>query len=362
MWLSGVSIVCFAASYAVALVLELTRLWFRSAVRGALMVGFAGAGLLAHTVYLFYQAVHASGSPLSSKQDWYLLAAWMLTALYLLLTAHHPKTPYGLFVLPLVLALIAVGRYFADPNPFPREPASQVWGAIHGSTILLATVSVLAAFVAGLMYLGQARRLKRKLPAPLGLRLPSLEWLQRVNSRALTFSLLMVGVSIASGVVLNLINYDRDLGRIPWSDPIILATTGMFAWLALSTLAGWFYRPAREGNKVVYLTLVSFVFLLIALASSLFFNSRHSGAKPSDRRAAAGARKAASPSASRFQARPTVAALYGSIPRFAVAPQSRDRWSRWIALEPQGHCGRNLTSGGRADGPAVLAVRRVAWG
>ena len=34
--LSGVGIVCFAASYTVALALEVTRLFFRSGIRGAL--------------------------------------------------------------------------------------------------------------------------------------------------------------------------------------------------------------------------------------------------------------------------------------------------------------------------------------
>ena len=67
--LSGVGIMCFAASYSVALALELTRLLFRSGIRGAAMLGFAGAGLVAHSAFLYYRAVDAVGSPLSSEQD-----------------------------------------------------------------------------------------------------------------------------------------------------------------------------------------------------------------------------------------------------------------------------------------------------
>ena len=62
-------ITCFALGYAVALALEVSRLLFRSGVRGAIMMGFAGAGLLAHTVFLVNQAAKAEGSPLSSWQD-----------------------------------------------------------------------------------------------------------------------------------------------------------------------------------------------------------------------------------------------------------------------------------------------------
>ena len=55
--LSGVGIICFASSYAVAWALEISRLLFRSGVRGVVMLGFAGTGLVAHSAFLYYQAV-----------------------------------------------------------------------------------------------------------------------------------------------------------------------------------------------------------------------------------------------------------------------------------------------------------------
>src|SRR4030042_325751 len=105
--LSGVSILCFAASYCVALVLEISRLLFRSGVRGAVMLAFAGAGLVAHSAYLYYRAVNTAGSPLSSEHDWYLVAAWVLVVVYLYLVYYHPQNAFGVFLLPLVLGLIA---------------------------------------------------------------------------------------------------------------------------------------------------------------------------------------------------------------------------------------------------------------
>ena len=278
--LSEIGIVCFAGSYAVALVLENTRLFFRSGVRGAIMLGFACAGLFAHTVFLYYHAANAVGAPLSSNRDWYLVAAWVLVIAYLYLTCYHPKTSFGLFILPLVVGLVAVGAYLADDEPFAREPASRIWGIIHGTSILLATVTVVSGFAARLMYLGQAYRLKRKLPPLRGFRLPSLEWLQRANSRAIVVSLLMLGVGILSGVILNLINHDRQGSGLPWNDPFVLSTWIMFGWLVLCALVSAFYKPARQGRKVAYLTLVSFVPLVIALATGLFLDTQHGGERP----------------------------------------------------------------------------------
>ena len=50
----------------------------------------------------------------------------------------------------------------------------------------------------------------------------------------------------------------------------MLGTLAMFAWLLLHVIIGAIYRPNRQGRKVAYLTLVSFVFLVVALALALF--------------------------------------------------------------------------------------------
>jgi len=280
------------------LALELTRLLFRSGIRGAIMLGFVAAGLFAHTVYLFYriaesyQAAGSLGAPLSSKQEWCLIAAWLLAIIYLYLTCYHPRVPFGLFILPLVLALIVVGKLLADPRPSAREPASAIWGPIHGISILLATVAVLVGFTAGLMYLYQDRRLKTKAPPVSGLRLPSLEKLQQINSRTLVMALIMMGLGIISGMVLNGIERVRGEHPVPWHDPVVLSTLLMFVWLVLSSGIGLVYRPVRQGRKVAYLTMVSFVFLVIALWSMLGAGTRHlnrdAGGRPAARFIAGG--------------------------------------------------------------------------
>jgi hypothetical protein len=256
--------------------LEATRLWFRSGVRQVVMLGFVVAGWIAHTLYLYNSAIAAAGagqSPLSSNQDWLLLAAWVMVMVYFYLACYHPATHFGIFLLPLTLGLIAVAS-IAHSNPVAREPAEKIWGKIHGASILLGTVSVLIGFTAGLMYLEQANRLKRKRQPFMKMKLPSLEWLQMVNGRAMLASMLLVGVAVASGVVLKLLAREQNSPVVPWYDPVILGTVVMFGWLLLHVIIGAFYRPIRQGRKVAYLTLVSFVFLV---ALVIMFVSRKHG-------------------------------------------------------------------------------------
>jgi len=272
--LSGISVFCFAASYAVALALEATRLWFRSGVRGALMLGFAAAGLLAHTLFLIYRAMSADGAPLSSAFDWYLLAAWVVVGIYLYSIYYHPKVAIGVFVLPLVLALVGMAQVSAR-EPFPQNPAAQVWGAVHGVFLLFGYVAVIVGFVSGLMYLLQAHRLKRKQLPAQRLRLPSLEWLDRVNARAIVLSAVLIAAGFVAGVILNAVNHRQQLDYVPWTDPIVWRLGGMMAWLLVAAVFSHFYRPAHQGRKVAYLTVASFAFLAVTLLLRPFVATEH---------------------------------------------------------------------------------------
>ncbi|MGC4006495.1 MAG: cytochrome c biogenesis protein CcsA [Pirellulales bacterium] len=271
--LAGISIFCFAASYSVALFLEITRLWFRSGVRGAFILLFAVAGLVAHTLflgYLGYLSQQNSVAPLSSAAEYYLLGAWVLAAVYLYVTLALPKTPSGLFILPLVLLLIYAGHH-ASFVPFPTDRAAQVWGRTHGIFLLLGYVAVSFGFVVGAMYLLQANRLKQKLPGESRLKLPPLEWLERANHRATVWAPVLVGAGFVSGIILNVVRS----GEIPWNDPVVWRSAAMVVWLSGAALfAGW-YMPAAHGRKVAYLTVASFVFLIASVIVGFAFPTAH---------------------------------------------------------------------------------------
>ncbi len=281
-FISGISLLCFAASYAVAWMLEVSQLIRPSRTRTVLMIGFVAAGLLAHTLYLGYRAFELSASPLSSSFDWALVAAWLLMGAYVYLAYYYPKAALGLYMLPLVLVLVGLAA-LADRTPFAPDSASRIWGAVHGIFLLLGTVTVMVGFVAGLMYLIQSRRLKLKRPPSDGFRLPSLERLAKVNSRSIILSALLVGIGFLAGMILNIISQGKS-GQVPWSDPVIGSSALMLIWLLAAAVFNAAYQPVRRGRKVAYLTIVSFVFLVIVLAALLLIDTQHGGTPRIDER------------------------------------------------------------------------------
>ena len=271
-WLYKISITCFAASYLVVFGLEVSRVFFQAGLRKYIRIGFAAAGLFAHTVYLIAQGkleLDRTGIWLSSWSGWCLAAAWLLALAYIWISFRQSKSVFGLFLLPVVLILIAVGVRLENGSAFSVDRVKSIWNAVHGSTLLLGTVIVALGFVFGVVYLIQARRLKRKIVASKLFRLPSLEWLQRSSEVSLIASTLLLGGGLISGIALNLVNQaaknEVSTGTIAWSDPVVWSSGVLFLWLLSAALFNMFYRPARQGRKVAYLVMTSFLFLVLEL-------------------------------------------------------------------------------------------------
>ncbi len=269
-WLYKISITCFAASYLVVFVLEVSRVFFDLGMRKYVRVGFAAAGLFAHTVYLFCNSqleFNSLGIWLGNWFGWCLATSWLLAAAYLWISWRQPESITGLFILPVVLILIWIGILFGNENQFSVRGARSVWTMIHGASLLLGTAVVALGFIFGLAYLFQADRLKRKIPQSKMFRLPSLEWLQLSSERSLVISAVLLAVGLISGIAINQVQTDgqQSEGIIAWSDPVIWSSGILFAWLLAAMTFNLFYRPARQGRKVAYLVVTSFLFLVLEL-------------------------------------------------------------------------------------------------
>jgi ABC-type uncharacterized transport system permease subunit len=267
---SGISVTCFGASYLVALLLEISRLFVHGRVRNIVLMGIAGAGFFAHSVFLVYQFRQRAidQQPLLTWLTGCLVFAWVLIIAYLTVFGFQRKSTAGLMLLPTSLVLIIAAHLFPST---PR--AVQAWNQLHGFALLMGMALVVIGFTAGLMYLMQSYRLKHKLPPQPTIWLPSLERLQRINERCLLASVGLLGIGLVSGILLNLVR--GGTGSIPWTDPVVMASLVWLVWLLAVVIFHAVYRPARQGRKVAYMTIGSFLFLGLVLAIIWWTPSRH---------------------------------------------------------------------------------------
>jgi ABC-type uncharacterized transport system permease subunit len=268
MWFQRITVFCFAASYALALVSELVNLLLPRGVLRLLATILGGAGLLAHTLFLAALLFSPSQGPtLASQFASLLLIAWIVAIFYFYGALHHRRQAWGIFVLPLVLFLVVLAALF----PRDRDEASppewlggeRLLPIVHGLLLLLASVGVCIGFLASVMYLVQAHRLKAKAVPGKGVRLMSLERLEAMIRRAIVtaFPLLTAGVLI--GVVLLIPRWPQIES---WTDLRIVSAAVL--WLVFALLVYLRYGYHLRARRVAVLTIVAFVLLVCTLAAS----------------------------------------------------------------------------------------------
>jgi len=263
-----IKVMCFAASYAVAFGLELWHLFRPRPILRYVALGFGGAGLLAHVIYLVVQAV-----PLGSPTGSLLFLALILVMFYFGEALHHQRIAWALFVMPVVLGLITLAVVVAPDVANPSADSwTYVWGMFHGALVLFAAVGVAVGFIASVMYLVQSRRLQAKLPPSQGVPLFNLERLEQMNRNALLWSFPLLTAGLATGVALLL---SKDNQADYWLSPRILSLGGV--WVVSMIVLYLRYRVHVRGRQLALLTMFAFAILIVAL---IFPHSFDQGVEP----------------------------------------------------------------------------------
>ena len=262
--LDNVSHACFGLSYLTALGCEAARLRWPSRPLRLAGLGWAAAGLLAHTAFLLMQ------HPTPASPEGSLLGvAWVLSVFSLYGSVHHAKQAWAVFALPVVLGLVGLsfmsmpvadGEAFAAP---PWLPGERGWGSLHGLLLLLAAVGVSVGFLASVMYLVQAGRLKAKRSPLGGLKLLSLERLEAMNRHAVNVAFPLLSVGLLLGVVL--LRHGADLADNLFSVKI-LGTLGL--WAVFGVLLYLRYGANVSGRRLALGTTVAFALLVLVLVST----------------------------------------------------------------------------------------------
>jgi ABC-type uncharacterized transport system permease subunit len=263
--LQGITHACFGLSYLLAFVFELARLVWPAFGWRIAALGLGAAGVFAHTAYItFNQPTPAA--PYGSL----LLLAWALALFYLYGTVHHARQAWAVFVLPLVIALVGLSLALATtahetaPVDVPAWLSGpRFWGAAHGTLLLLASVGVSVGFLASVMYLIQARRVRNKVNPARVVPMLSLERLETMNRRAvnISFPLLTVGLLVGS----LLLSYDHGTTE-EWVSLKVLSTAGL--WVVFLVLLYLRYATNVPGRRLAAFSVAAFGLLLLALVAS----------------------------------------------------------------------------------------------
>lgn len=270
-----ISVTCFAASYAIAMVCEVLRAFWPTRTARWLATVAALAGIFAQTLFLIAIAVRDRHLPIATQFESLITVSWLISLVYLYLLVRDRRLAAGIFILPISLGLVLFAATLSERGHGAAEDANRVIAMAHGMLFLLGTVMVVVAFVVAMMYLVKVRQLKSG--TLLGaVRLPSLERLDYVNTVAvyIAWPLLTIGTLLGFS-----------LRQLQWTDPKVVTTA--IAWFLFTVLAHYRYRPENRGRKVALLTLFACAAVLVSVLGDPLFGTSHQSATDSASRPAA---------------------------------------------------------------------------
>ena len=248
MRLDQVTLLCFFASYLVALILEFAQLAREGQTKRWAAILFIGAGLVAHTAYLLNRSRDSQLPPLlTSGHDWLLVLSWLAVVMLLAVLVWNRHLGIGLFALPPVVVMVGASRFVSQTRTAETIDLYW-WRLLHASLWVIGIAGVVLSFVLSLMYLVQHRRLKLKRIEPGELRLFSLERIARWNWWGVVLCVPVLTLAMVTGVFLVVLAPDT-------TSPVSLAQSGFLVtgglWLCMAVLFGWLVGTRHPGGKLV---------------------------------------------------------------------------------------------------------------
>ena len=284
--------------YCVALIAYAVHFARRTPSAGRAATTLLVAGALVHTFVIGMQTMEAGHVPFAGTTQAISTFVWLLGLAYLYTEVTTEERGLGVFVLAIIVALQALPAV-RGPGIEPRSPILEhplFW--THVSALLGAYASFGLAAVIGVTYVLQFKEIKAKHLVFFFTRLPSLQALDVMNSRAVFIGWVLMTVGLGAGGIwvseaLALAPGDPRVQAMSVTDPKIFVAIVTWAVYTFQLVArqtmGW------RGRRAAYVSAVGFAIVLLNFVLvSYFLTDSHNFA---------GLRPDAAPSAQPSEAR-----------------------------------------------------------
>jgi ABC-type transport system involved in cytochrome c biogenesis permease subunit len=251
----------------------------RDATAGRTATTLLLLGVLVHTFVIGMRTMEVWHSPFANPSRAVSTAVWLLTLSYLYLEVTTDERAMGVFILPIIVGLQLIP--VLSPGVEHRNPVlDSPWFWVHVSSLLFAYASFGLAGVLGLTYMLQFKEIKKKHLGYFYTRLPSLQILDRMNSRATMTGWLFLTIGVIVGVIWTaqarpLAPGNSNLQAMSLNDPKIFFAALTWAVYSFAVVArrtiGW------NGRRAAWLSTVGFVIVLLNFVPiSYFVETSHS--------------------------------------------------------------------------------------
>lgn len=215
------------------------------------------SGFLFHIAYFLFRWTESGRVPITSFFEAANFLAMGIVLVFLIMEFRFKIAALGSFMLPLVIILMAPAFILSGDIKEINPVLKSGWLGVHTSLAVLGDSAFAFAFIVSIMYLIQERQLKSKHLGAIFHRLPSLDIMDTLGYKALTFGWPLFTLGMLSGSI-----WANSAWGTYWSwDP--KETWSLITWVVYLALLhlrtiGW------RGKKMAYLSIIAFLFVLLS--------------------------------------------------------------------------------------------------
>ncbi len=228
----------------------------------------AAAGFLFHVAYFSFRWTESGRIPATNFFEAASFLGMGIVLVFLVMELRFKIAALGPFMLPLALVLMAPALLTSGEIKELNPVLKSGWLGIHTSFSILGEAAFAFAFIISVMYLIQERQLKAKRLGVIFHRLPSLDIMDTLGYKALTFGWPLFTLGMITGAIWANSAWGTYWSWSPKETSSLIIWVVYLAFLHLRTI-GW------RGKKMALLTIFGFVLVLI----SFFIISQMSGGK-----------------------------------------------------------------------------------
>ncbi len=226
----------------------------------------AGAAFVVHFLSTLFRYGQAGYTPITNTFESFSFFALCIAGFFLYLRKSYGRTEIlGTIILPVLsLLLLWASTYPTDIRPLPPVLRSY-WLPIHTVFSFAGNAVFFTSFCVSLFYLAIERAIKKKRVSAMSGRLPSLETLDLINYRCMSYGFPLLTIGIITGSLWAGLAWGSYWNWDPketWS----LITWIVYAILIHNRLAiGW------RGRKTAYMMILGFFSILVTFLGVNFF-------------------------------------------------------------------------------------------
>jgi len=214
------------------------------------------AGFAFHTLTIAFRWIEAGRAPFANLHEVFSLFSWMVVAIYLLIRFRYRLAVLGAFVAPLALLLLITAS-FLPKEIIPLAPSLEsYWLPIHVGLASLGNAFFAMTFLFGIMYLIQEHYLKSKKVGGLYFLLPSLDILDALSYKCLTYGFPLLTLAIITGAI-----WAEYVWGSYWTwEP--RQTWSLITWFLYAALLHGRLTVGWRGRKAAMYAIVAFIILI----------------------------------------------------------------------------------------------------